>query len=103
MEKSTEDSLAPLRTKSSSFGCLHDLIAHRAQRAPQAVAIAAPGRLPLTYAGLLGQMEDTVRSLNDLGVGRNERVAIVVPNGPEMATAFLGVAAGATAAPLNPS
>jgi acyl-CoA synthetase (AMP-forming)/AMP-acid ligase II/acyl carrier protein len=59
--------------------------------------------MPLSYGGLLRQVEDTVRALNDLGVGRNDRVAIALPNGPEMAAAFLGVAAGATAAPLNPA
>ena len=48
-------------------------------------------------------IEKTVASLNDFGVGRGDRVAIVLPNGPEMATAFLAVAAGAVAAPLNPT
>jgi acyl-CoA synthetase (AMP-forming)/AMP-acid ligase II len=38
-----------------------------------------------------------------MGIGRNDRVAIVLPNGPEMAVAFIAVAAGATAAPLNPN
>ena len=37
------------------------------------------------------------------GLGRGDRVAIVLPNGPEMATAFLSVAAAATTAPLNPA
>jgi acyl-CoA synthetase (AMP-forming)/AMP-acid ligase II/acyl carrier protein len=41
--------------------------------------------------------------LNQFGVGRNDRVAIVLPNGPEMAVAFLSVAAAATGAPLNPN
>jgi acyl-CoA synthetase (AMP-forming)/AMP-acid ligase II/acyl carrier protein len=36
-------------------------------------------------------------------MGRNDRVGIVLPNGPEMAVAFLGVASAATAAPLNPT
>jgi acyl-coenzyme A synthetase/AMP-(fatty) acid ligase len=40
---------------------------------------------------------------NAQGVGRNDRVAIVLDNGPEMAVAFLCIAAGATAAPLNPA
>ena len=66
-------------------------------------AIAALDRPPLTYAGLRSQIEATVAALNRLGAGRGDRVAIVLPNGPEMASAFLGVAAGATAAPLNPS
>ena len=34
---------------------------------------------------------------------RNERVAIVLPNGPEMAVSFLAIASGCTAAPLNPA
>jgi acyl-CoA synthetase (AMP-forming)/AMP-acid ligase II/acyl carrier protein len=38
-----------------------------------------------------------------VGVGRNDRVAILLPNGPEMAVAILGVASCATAAPLNPA
>ena len=41
--------------------------------------------------------------MNARGIGRGDRVAIVLPNGPEMATAFLSVAAAATTAPLNPA
>ena len=48
-------------------------------------------------------MAVTIEALNRLGLGRSDRVAIVLPNGPEMATAFVAVAAGATAAPLNPA
>jgi len=74
-----------------------------AQRSPGAVAIAAPGGKPLTYNQLYRQVEQIVAALNDLGIGRNDRVAAVLPNGPEAAIAFLGVAAGATYAPLNPA
>jgi len=48
-------------------------------------------------------MADVVTSLNAMGLGRNDRVALVMPQGPEMAVAFLAVAAGATCAPLNPA
>jgi oxalate---CoA ligase len=41
--------------------------------------------------------------LADHGIGHNDRVAIVLDNGPEMATAFLSIASAATAAPLNPT
>jgi acyl-CoA synthetase (AMP-forming)/AMP-acid ligase II/acetyltransferase-like isoleucine patch superfamily enzyme len=44
-----------------------------------------------------------VKTLRAFGLNRNDRVAIVLPNGPEMAVAFAAVAAGATCAPLNPS
>ncbi len=65
-------------------------------------AIRAPGREPLTYAALRAFAERTGRVLNAAGIGLGDRVAIVLPNGPEMATAFLTVASVATAAPLNP-
>jgi acyl-CoA synthetase (AMP-forming)/AMP-acid ligase II len=72
--------------------------------APAAPAIGAPeGRAPLTYGALQELAARTVERLNDLGVGRKDRVAIVLPNGPEMAAAFTCIAAGATTAPLNPA
>jgi acyl-CoA synthetase (AMP-forming)/AMP-acid ligase II len=68
-----------------------------------AVAIGAPGRESLTFAGLRDHVADTIAALNARGIGRGDRVAIVLPNGPEMATAFVAVACGATTAPLNPA
>ena len=68
-----------------------------------AVAIAAREAKPLTYAGLRSVIHRTQRSLNELGIGRGDRVAIVLPNGPEMATTFLGVASATASAPLNPA
>jgi acyl-CoA synthetase (AMP-forming)/AMP-acid ligase II len=38
-----------------------------------------------------------------MGIGRNDRVAMVLPNGPEMAASFIAIACGATTAPLNPA
>ena len=68
-----------------------------------AVAIAAHGAPPLTYAALRALIDHARASLNELGVGRGDRVGIVLPNGPEMATAFLCVASAAASAPLNPA
>jgi oxalate---CoA ligase len=70
--------------------------------APDAPALTSPGGVPLTYPGLRALSAQTLAVLNAQGVGRNDRVAIVLDNGPEMAAAFLCVAAGSTAAPLNP-
>ena len=67
------------------------------------VAIAAPERELLTYGGLREQVGRTGDALGRAGIGPGDRVAIVLPNGPEMAAAFLGTAAHATAAPLNPA
>src|SRR5687767_15175025 len=56
------------------------------------------------------QAEDGIRDKLVTGVQtcalpicRNDRVAMVVPNGPEMASAFLSISSGATLAPLNPA
>jgi acyl-CoA synthetase (AMP-forming)/AMP-acid ligase II len=79
---------------------LEQLLSRGADNDP---AIGAPGRPALTYAGLRAHVARTVGRLNDLGIGRNDPVAIVLPNGPEMASAFLAIGAGATTAPLNPA
>ena len=68
-----------------------------------AVAISATDRPDLTYKDLRDQIDRTVEALNDFGIGRNDRVAIVLPNGSEMAVAYLSVAMAATTAPLNPA
>jgi acyl-CoA synthetase (AMP-forming)/AMP-acid ligase II/acyl carrier protein len=73
-----------------------------ARRIPESTAILAPGRKPLSYKDLFEQASYVVSKLNELGVDRNDNVAIVLPNGPEMAVAFLTVACGASSAPLNP-
>ena len=69
----------------------------------QAPALHAPGRPALDFAGLRGIVAATVASLRALGVGRDDRVAIVLPNGPEMAACFVACASGAASAPLNPA
>ncbi|WP_299685445.1 acyl--CoA ligase [uncultured Tateyamaria sp.] len=68
-----------------------------------AQAIGAPDRPWLTYGGLRALSAEVETTLHGLGIGRGDRVAIVLPNGPEMATAFLTVAQVATTAPLNPA
>ncbi|TDI84955.1 MAG: AMP-dependent synthetase [Caldithrix sp.] len=99
----TQINLVAQEVSSSQDLCIHHLIEGRAKRTPDAIAIEAPGRTALTYRRLHNHIHDVVTKLNAMGVGRNDRVAIVLPNGPEMAVAFLAVAAGATSAPLNPA
>jgi acyl-CoA synthetase (AMP-forming)/AMP-acid ligase II len=82
------------------FSTLVDLLATGAD---QAEALRAPGAVALSYAGLRANLRRTVAALNEFGIGRQDRVAIVLPNGPEMASAFVCIAAGSTAAPLNPA
>ena len=68
-----------------------------------ALAISAPGRSPLNYGALRALVQSTLTTLNAMGVGRNDRVAIVLTNGPEMATCYMACASGSTSAPLNPA
>ncbi len=69
----------------------------------EAVALRAPGRPVLSHGALRALIERSVQQLNAWGMGRNDRVAIVLPNGPEMAACFLACACGVASAPLNPA
>ena len=91
------------RTKVSQNLCIHHLLQMYAVQTPDAIAIAAPEQPSLTYGRLFTHIDDVVQTLNAMGVGRNDRVAIVLPNGPELVVTFIAVAAGATSAPLNPA
>ena len=84
----------------SGFETIRDLLAIGKN---DATAIGAPKRTGLNYAALRELADTTVARLNELGVGRNDRVAIVLPNSSEMAAAFVTIGCGATTAPLNPA
>jgi acyl-CoA synthetase (AMP-forming)/AMP-acid ligase II len=90
-------------TTSIPENTIYDLVDFHARANPDAVALLAEGRRPLTYGRLSTQVKAVGERLNQLGIGRDDRVAVVLPNGPEMAVGFLGVAASATCAPLNPA
>ena len=79
---------------------LKELLATGEEAAP---ALSAPGRDPLSFGALRGLVDRTLQTLNALGIGRNDRVAIVLSNGPEMASCFMACASGVTSAPLNPA
>ncbi|MCA1597494.1 MAG: AMP-binding protein [Chloroflexi bacterium] len=78
-------------------------LAAQAARTPDAGAIAAPGRVDCPYTRLAAHVDDSGAALRALGLGRRDRIALVLPTGPEMAVAFLAIAASAVCAPLNPS
>ena len=73
------------------------------QGAPSDAAIVAPGGPTVTYDSLRRQVNDLAVRLRKSGIGRGDRVAIVLPNGIESIVCFLAVAATGTAAPLNPA
>ena len=69
----------------------------------KAIAMSAPNRSALSYKGLRNHCDQIGKQLASQGLSNSDRVAIVLPNGPEMASAFLAVASYMSAAPLNPT
>jgi acyl-CoA synthetase (AMP-forming)/AMP-acid ligase II len=67
----------------------------------KADAIGAPERRTMVRGELVALVDRVGGALRAIGIGPQDAVAIVMPNGPEMAAAFLSVACSATAAPLN--
>lgn len=72
-------------------------------QASERAALLASGQLPLSYAALKETINVTNRKLVGAGLRRGDRVALVISNGAEAATAFLSLAAGHICAPLNPA
>jgi acyl-CoA synthetase (AMP-forming)/AMP-acid ligase II len=91
------------RNPSVPFSCIPHLLEHQAKRVPDAPAILAPDRAPLTYGRLYQHIDKMGRTLRALGIGRRDRVAVALPNGPELAVAILTVEASAVCAPVNPA
>jgi len=70
---------------------------------PRASAIVFPNHSVLTYGALQSQIDDIGAELKRAGIGAGNRVAVVLPDGPELAVAITAVACHATAVALNPN
>ena len=68
--------------------CIHALLVEQAERTPDAPAILASGRAPLTYGLLWRHVDEVVQALRAMGLSRQDRVALILPNGAEMAVAL---------------
>ena len=66
-------------------------------------ALGAPDRQWSTYGDLKKLTAYVSSRLGSYGIAVADRVAIVLPNGPEMASAFITMAQSCTTAPLNPN
>jgi acyl-CoA synthetase (AMP-forming)/AMP-acid ligase II len=56
-----------------------------------------------TYGQLYDHVRNLVGMLNGAGFRRNDRIAITLPSGPEMAVAVIALTCGFTTIPLNPN
>jgi acyl-CoA synthetase (AMP-forming)/AMP-acid ligase II len=59
--------------------------------------------LIVTYDQLRAQIATLISQLNQLGLGRGDRIAMALPNGLEMIASFIAASTVGTAAPLNPA
>jgi len=84
------------------FSCIGDLLAHYGQHSPSSVAILAPSGAALTYGAFWTGMNEIVGQLRSFGIGRGDRVAVVLPTDADAAVATIAVAAGAVCVPLHP-
>ena len=70
-----------------------DLLERGTDNAP---AIIGSDTEALRYGALRTHIESVVSTLNGYGLGSRDRVAIVLPNGPQMASAFVSIVVGVT-------
>ncbi len=79
------------------------VISQHAERRPAAEAIVTAGRPPLTYGALWTHVRELDIQLRAWGIGHGDRVALVLPSGPELAVALLSVISMTTVTALNPA
>jgi len=82
---------------------INNILETQASNHPDTIAVLGLDKKPCTYQDLFNQAQYTIKYLRAMGIGRNDPVAIVLPNGPLMAVAFLSIASSAASAPLNPA
>ena len=78
-----------------------ETLAFWAAQTPDAPAIIIPGSPAITYETLWRSANDLAESLRRHGVGRHDRVVLLLPEGPTLAIALLGTMSAAIALPLD--
>jgi acyl-coenzyme A synthetase/AMP-(fatty) acid ligase len=89
--------------RSESWTSIGAMLDRNAAQFGSRPGILGGGGVALSHEALKALVASMVGSLKFLGIGRADRVAIVLPPGPDLAVAFLAIATGATSAPLNPA
>ncbi|RJL32779.1 non-ribosomal peptide synthetase/MFS transporter [Bailinhaonella thermotolerans] len=101
LEPGAEDALAAPPAPALGAPTLHGRISEQVRRTPEAVAVvAADGEL--TYAGLEERAAALASRLRAAGVGRGDRVALLMERGADLPVAVLAVLkAGAAYVPVD--
>ncbi len=98
-ELSMTAGLAPPRAVSAQATII-EALASWADRSPDAPALFGPDGDMVDYARLAAEVERLAAALRELGIRRHDPIAIVLPNGPALATMILASMTAAIAAPL---
>ena len=103
---SAERPIRPDRDAGTSASTLRDLVDERARTAPDSPFVIFDdlegGVSTRTYGEFAGDVYRTARLLRDLGIGRGDRVTLLLGNCPEFLDLWFGAAAiGAVVVPVN--
>jgi acyl-CoA synthetase (AMP-forming)/AMP-acid ligase II/thioesterase domain-containing protein/acyl carrier protein len=83
------------------FKSIAELLELQAAQLGDSNALLAMGSAPLTYSQLWRLTTDMIGALEGIDLGRCSRVAIMLPDGQDLAAAILAVGACATAVPIS--
>ena len=93
----------PAAASPSAAPALHHLFFARAEEHPERIALVA-GEQRFTYGELAARAQALATRLRALGLGAEQRVAILLERGPRQVVAILGVlASGAAYVPVDPN
>lgn len=81
---------------------IYQILKERFTKFADFTALLAPGNKSMSYSELLLSIDETIDSLHRLGFLHTERIAIALPDSPEMQIMTLAVVSCAVCAPLNP-
>jgi len=79
-----------------------DRLYHQAKRRPEAKALQAPDKKPLSYRGLWQVISEYEQVFSSAGLSRQGRLGVLVPMGREAAVAVFAAACYTTTLPINP-
>ncbi|MCP3868705.1 MAG: AMP-binding protein [Gammaproteobacteria bacterium] len=81
---------------------IYDISVVQATRIPDSIALLSVSGYSLNYGVLHRQVQHLIENLRRCGVGQRDVVAVVMPNGLQMARFCFAACCGAVCAPLNP-
>ncbi|MGJ4944087.1 amino acid adenylation domain-containing protein [Bradyrhizobium sp. HKCCYLS1011] len=84
------------------FSSIGALLQYHAAMSPDRAAILGSTGAAVSYAELWTLTSDVMRDLRGLGLGSADRLAVVLPRGPENAMVLVAVATAAVCVPVNP-